>query len=200
MSQNSQSIPAPSSGDKKGTPIPISMPSGMRSGAYTGSEAGTSRHLESGSQFPPGSADFARSHLDRQGIEAPPNSLVTPSAHLEQGSLGGSRFAGGGWNAPPNTPAQANKLQQMMASAGAGSGSVQGYSTSNVPSNSFIVGKIGKTCMENVREADEDEQTDQDMEVEAEFSPDSSNQSSFRQGTRRILGDESEEDMFTMDD
>ncbi|KAJ2815043.1 hypothetical protein FBU31_007076 [Coemansia sp. 'formosensis'] len=162
------------------------------------SVAGTSRHLESGPQFPPGSADFARSHLDRQGIEAPPNSLVTPSAHLEQGSLGGSRFAGGGWNAPPNTPAQANKLQQMMASAGAGSGSVQGYSTSNVPSNSFVK---ERTCgMENVREADEDEQTDQDMEVEAEFSPDSSNQSSFRQGTRRIPGNESEEDMFTMDD
>ncbi|KAJ2867089.1 hypothetical protein GGH94_001068 [Coemansia aciculifera] len=184
MSHQSQNIPVPSPGDKQILPIPISMTGGLRSGAYTGSEAGTSRHLEAKPRFPPGSP----------GTEAPPNSLATQPLHLNQGSLGEGKFAGGGWNAPPNTPAQPNKLQQMMASAGVGSGSMQGYSTSNVPTHSFVEKKM---CdMGKVREADEDEQMDQDME--AECSPDSSNHSSFRQDNRHMPNDGSE-NMFMMD-
>ncbi|KAJ2084905.1 hypothetical protein GGI01_000350 [Coemansia sp. RSA 376] len=180
----SQNIPVSSSGDKQILPIPISMTGGLRSGAYTGSEAGTSRHLEARPRFPPGSP----------GTEAPPNSLATQPLYLNQGSLGDGKLAGGGWNAPPNTPAQPNKLQQMMANAGVGSGSMQGYSTSNVPTHSFVE---KKTCgMAKVREADEDEQMDQDME--AECSPDSSNHSSFRQDIRHMPNDGSE-NMFMMD-
>ncbi|KAJ2477757.1 hypothetical protein IWW47_006172 [Coemansia sp. RSA 2052] len=145
-------------------------------------------HAETESRFLPGSADFAGSHSNAPGIDPPPNSLATPSSHLGQGSFGGGRFATGGWNAPPNTPAQASKLQQMMA------GSAQGHS--DVPTSSFIEKRT--RGMANVSEADEDDPMDQDMDMDDEFSPDCSNQSSFRQDAHHMPSDEPE-DMFRME-
>ncbi|KAJ1819249.1 hypothetical protein GGH91_001835 [Coemansia sp. RSA 2671] len=212
MSQNSQSnavapvggkqashIPIGSAGgmrsnDKQAAPIPIGFAGGVRSSAYTGKEAGSSRRQEPEPRLPPGSADSVGSHMAMQGIEAPPNSLVAAPLHIGPGSLGGSRFAGGGCNAPPNTPAQVSMLAQTMANAGVGSGPVQEFGTGNLPTNSFIEKKI---CgMGSVREDAEAETMFQDMSIE--FSPGSSSRSSFRQDSPRMPGEESEY-MFPMD-
>ncbi|KAJ2634748.1 hypothetical protein GGF44_003468 [Coemansia sp. RSA 1694] len=204
MSQKSQSTPAapPQSGDsqrapipigrpgdQQRTPIPIRMPSGQLFGnTNISKDFAKGHHAETESRFLPGSADFAGSHSNAPGIDPPPNSLATPSSHLGQGSFGGGRFATGGWNAPPNTPAQASKLQQMMA------GSAQGHS--DVPTSSFIEKRT--RGMANVSEADEDDPMDQDMDMDDEFSPDCSNQSSFRQDAHHMPSDEPE-DMFRME-
>ncbi|KAJ2746400.1 hypothetical protein GGI20_001396 [Coemansia sp. BCRC 34301] len=173
-------IPIDMSGTQQRVPIPIKMPSGQLFGSSS-----TKTGKEPESRFSPGSVDPAGSHSNSHDIRAPPNSLVTPSSLLGQGSFA----AAGGLNAPPNTPAQPSKLHQMMAGAGLGSGAVKGYS--NVPTSSFVE-KMSRG-MANVSEADENEPVDQDADMDIdEFSPDFSNQSSFRQDSRPMSSDESE--------
>ncbi|KAI8325619.1 hypothetical protein GQ54DRAFT_206424, partial [Martensiomyces pterosporus] len=196
MSQSTNNIPISGRQEKQGTPIPINVTSVPRTNAYQAGNAGQSRQDESASGYHLGS-ELAGSQLGMTGIEAPPNSLVTPSlmsSHLG-GNAGGSSTAQmiGGWNPPPNTPAQASKLQQVMgSSSSSGLGSSQAYGAGQVPTGSFIDRKLHG--MEHVREADEDEM-DQDMD---DFSPDGSNPSSYQPNTHH-LSNKDPDDMFEME-
>ncbi|KAJ2894725.1 pre-tRNA nuclear export protein [Coemansia aciculifera] len=124
------------------------------------------RHAESESRFSPGSADLAGSYVNTQGIEPPPNSLATQMPHLNQGLLGASRLANGGWNAPPNSlVSQSPHLNQGLLGASTGSSAGQGQG--NLPTFSFVEEKT--RGLANFNEMDEDMDTSKEAEEEVMF-------------------------------
>ncbi|KAJ1934828.1 hypothetical protein EC988_008682 [Linderina pennispora] len=175
----SQSIPI--SGNRKGqqqqqgAPIPINAANVPKMNVFAPGSGGSG---SDSTNFRLGS-ELSTSHLGMTGIEAPPNSLVQPSlmsAHAGSGSSTAQML--GGWNPPPNTPAQASKLQQVI--------NQQQYGAGQVPTGSFIDRKI--QGMAQFREADEDE-----MDVSLE----DSNPSSFQHNSH--LSKQDLDDTFEME-
>ncbi|KAJ2660083.1 hypothetical protein IWW48_003135 [Coemansia sp. RSA 1200] len=88
-------------------------------------------------------SDISGSQMNMSGIDPPPNSLVSTSM---MSSYLGSNLAGntahnfvGGANPPPNTPAQVNKLQQIMGRDAGGLGYEAEYGSRQTPISGSMV-------------------------------------------------------------
>ncbi|KAI7833038.1 hypothetical protein BX661DRAFT_169559 [Kickxella alabastrina] len=143
-------------------------------------------------------ADISGSYKFSQGINAPPNSYAVPSSLASQmipNSASLTARLGGGFNPPPNTPAQVSKLHQIMGGIDGGLGThhSQEYGIGQVPSGSFIDRRIH--AFERVGEADEDDM-DQDMD---NHSPNSISPGSFHHSGSHHMSNKGPDDIFEME-
>ncbi|KAJ2726818.1 hypothetical protein GGI07_000329 [Coemansia sp. Benny D115] len=166
----------------------LAVPSSLAGPAAPGS-IGISIGGANSNRLPIG-ADLSGSYKYSQGIHAPPPSLATPSSlstHMMPSNASIAAQLVGGFNAPPNTPAQTSRLHQMMGKGAAATGE---YGAGQVPTGSFIDRRIN--AFERLGEADEDEM---DMD---DASPDSVSPASYHHaGSRHANKDP--EDMFEME-
>ncbi|KAJ1887569.1 hypothetical protein LPJ66_009045, partial [Kickxella alabastrina] len=132
------------------------------------------------------------------GINAPPNSYAVPSSLASQmipNSANLTARLSGGFNPPPNTPAQGSKLHQIMGGIDGSLGTHHGqeYGIGQVPSGSFIDRRIH--AFEQVGEADEDDM-DQDMD---NHSPNSISPGSFHHSGSHHMSNKGPDDIFEME-